>query len=152
MSSFQQARLSAWRPNRRLFSRNSSDTFRLYKHPAVASTMSDMSGLPNEMLTIIKQASHGLSPRLGYLSLPGRSSIQTPHYLASTSRGVVPHITPDTFRRDTSVSAVYFALEDCRFLSPLRLCHALTSPYLQPEQSHRARTAADAAGLPVQSA
>lgn len=74
--------------------------------------------LPDEMFTIIKQTTSTLSPRLGRLALPSRNPIQTPHFLASTSRGVVPHLTPDTFRRDTSISAVYLALEDCESRCP----------------------------------
>lgn len=77
-------------------------------------SMGDLSSLPDEMFTIIEQASSHLRPRLGRLSLPNRHAIQTPHYLASTSRGVVPHLTPDTFERDTRISGVYVPLEDCK--------------------------------------
>lgn len=56
-------------------------------------------------------ASNGL--RLGTLSLPGTRPIQTPNFLAITSRGVVPHISPDILRKKTSVNGVYVALEDC---------------------------------------
>lgn len=71
--------------------------------------------LPDEMFSIIKSTTHThtLSPRLARLSLPGRRILDTPHYLATTSRGVVPHLTQDTFRRDTSINGVYVALEDC---------------------------------------
>ncbi|KAK4502041.1 hypothetical protein PRZ48_007852 [Zasmidium cellare] len=71
-----------------------------------------LSELPDEMFSIIQSTAHTLSPRLARLSLPGRRIIDTPHYLANTSRGVVPHITQDTFRRDTSIAGVYVALED----------------------------------------
>ncbi|KAF2208484.1 hypothetical protein CERZMDRAFT_49104 [Cercospora zeae-maydis SCOH1-5] len=50
--------------------------------------------------------------RLGRLALPGRRILDTPHYLANTSRGVVPHITQDTFTRDTDINGLYIALED----------------------------------------
>lgn len=69
--------------------------------------------LPDEMFNIIKSTADSLSPRLARLALPCRRVIDTPHYLANTSRGVVPHITQDTFRRDTSIDGVYVALEDC---------------------------------------
>ena len=69
--------------------------------------------LPDEMFTIIKTASQGLGPRLGQLSIAGRHTIETPHYLGVTCRGVVPHLTPDTFARDTSINGVYVPLEDC---------------------------------------
>lgn len=72
--------------------------------------------LPDEMFTIIKDGANGLSARLGRLALPGRRTIETPHYLGITSRGVVPHITQDTFSRDTNIGAVYVPLEDCKFL------------------------------------
>ena len=72
-----------------------------------------LSDLPPEMFSIIKQAANGLSPRLGRLALPGRKLLETPHYLAVTSRGAVPHITQDTFARDTHIAGVYTALEDC---------------------------------------
>lgn len=72
-----------------------------------------LSQLPDEMFNIIKSTTHTLSPRLARLALPGRRILDTPHYLAITSRGVVPHITQDTFRRDTDINGVYVALEDC---------------------------------------
>lgn len=71
------------------------------------------SQLPDEMFGIIEATGQGLAPRLGRLALPGRRVIDTPHYLGNTSRGVVPHITQDTFVRDTHINAVYVALEDC---------------------------------------
>ncbi|KAK4622270.1 Queuine tRNA-ribosyltransferase accessory subunit 2 [Fulvia fulva] len=70
------------------------------------------SQLPDEMFGIIEATGQGLAPRLGRLALPGRRVIDTPHYLGNTSRGVVPHITQDTFVRDTHINAVYVALED----------------------------------------
>lgn len=73
-----------------------------------------LSQLPQEMFSVIKTSSNALGPRLGRLALPGRKLIETPHYLANTSRGVVPHITQDTFRRDTHISGAYYALEDCK--------------------------------------
>jgi queuine tRNA-ribosyltransferase len=76
--------------------------------------------LPNEMFSIIKSASQGLGPRLGRLSLAGRNAIETPHYLGITSRGVVPHLTQDTFARDTSIGGVYVPLEDCTLAPAIR--------------------------------
>lgn len=81
-----------------------------------------ISELPDEMFTIIKTATNGLGPRLGQLHLAGKKTMETPHYLGITSRGVVPHITQDTFVRDTNISGVYVPLEDCKF-SPL--AHAI---------------------------
>ncbi|KAK5137704.1 hypothetical protein LTR08_007275 [Meristemomyces frigidus] len=72
------------------------------------------------MFTIIKAAS-GTGVRLGRLALPGRKPIATPHYLATTSRGVVPHLTQDTFVSATNINGVYVGLEDCKL--DLRPCH-----------------------------
>ncbi|KAK0947807.1 hypothetical protein LTR29_000708 [Friedmanniomyces endolithicus] len=77
-----------------------------------ASKSSALGDLPDEMFNIIKAAGSVLVPRLGRLALPGRKIMETPHFLAGTSRGAVPHITQDTFARDTSIGGVYVALED----------------------------------------
>lgn len=53
------------------------------------------------------------SQRLGVLSVPGRQSIQTPHYFAVSSRGCVPHLSQDMMKENTSIKGVYAALEDC---------------------------------------
>ena len=55
--------------------------------------------------------------RVGRLLLRGRKVIQTPHYIANASRGVIPHITPDTLADQTDISGVYMALEDCKWQS-----------------------------------
>lgn len=52
--------------------------------------------------------------RLGCVSLPGRKSLETPNFLALTSRGVVPHISPDVVGEQTDFCGVYTAIEDCR--------------------------------------
>lgn len=69
--------------------------------------------LPDEMFNITKTACNGIGPRLGRLTLPGRDAIETPHYLGNASRGVVPHLSQDTFTRSTSISGIYASLEDC---------------------------------------
>ena len=55
-------------------------------------------------------------PRLGSLALPGRKVVATPAFFAVTSRGAVPHVTPDNFARTDLVDGAYFALEDCKWL------------------------------------
>lgn len=55
-----------------------------------------------------------LGPRLGQLVWSGRSPINTPHYVAATSRGIVPHLSHDTMQKHTSIRGVYVALEDCK--------------------------------------
>ncbi|KAI7570010.1 tRNA-guanine transglycosylase [Hortaea werneckii] len=64
------------------------------------------------MFSLSKAASAGLEPRLGRLKLPNRNHIDTPHYLGVTSRGVIPHLTPDSLSAHTSISGVYVGLED----------------------------------------
>ncbi|RMY39377.1 hypothetical protein D0865_12838 [Hortaea werneckii] len=67
---------------------------------------------PDEMFSLRNAASAGLGPRLGRLNLPNRNHIDTPHYLGVTSRGVIPHLTPDSLSAHTSISGVYVGLED----------------------------------------
>lgn len=55
----------------------------------------------------------GCAARLGRLSIPGRKPIETPSYTAVTSRGALPHLTPDNVRQYTNLGAAYMALEDC---------------------------------------
>lgn len=70
--------------------------------------------LPPEMLdfTLLKTTGT-LAPRLGRLSLPRRKSILTPGFIGNTSRGVIPHISQDTFSKSLDLNGVYVALEDC---------------------------------------
>ena len=56
----------------------------------------------------------GSAARLGRLALAGRRSIETPNYFAATSRGVVPHMTPDNVNKHLQAGGAYMALEDCR--------------------------------------
>lgn len=63
---------------------------------------------PDKMLTA---AAVGRARRK-MMSLAGKT-IETPHYVAVTSRGVVPHLSPDVLSKHTSISAAYFGLEDC---------------------------------------
>jgi queuine tRNA-ribosyltransferase len=74
--------------------------------------------LPTEMLefTLLKTTG-ALAPRLGRLSLPGRKSILTPDFIGNTSRGVIPHVSQDNFRKSVDLGGVYVALEDCMCIS-----------------------------------
>jgi len=87
----------------------------------MAGTTSERSSqLPDEMLSFdILKGAHTLAPRLGRLTLPNRKPIKTPNYVGITSRGIVPHLSQDTFAKHTSIDAVYLALEDCT----LTFCH-----------------------------
>lgn len=51
--------------------------------------------------------------RLGQLTLQGRSPIPTPTFIATTSRGVIPHVSQDVLCKLTDIPAVYLGLEDC---------------------------------------
>lgn len=65
-------------------------------------------------LTFTKPPSSSPSiARRGTLQTPNRNVVQTPHYIAVSSRGVVPHLTADMLQNRTSINGVYYALEDC---------------------------------------
>lgn len=64
--------------------------------------------------TIQKSTDSQPGPRLGRLCLPGRKAIDTPHYIAISSRGAVPHLSQDTFAKQTHINGIYVALEDCK--------------------------------------
>ncbi len=64
---------------------------------------------------VIKPGSYEEEARLGLLQFPGRMPIQTPHYIAISSRGVVPHLTQDMMQDQTSITGIYAGLEDCEF-------------------------------------
>ena len=64
---------------------------------------------------LLDGAATTLQPRRGRLALPARKPLLTPAFFANTSRGVVPHVSPDNFRRLMDAGGVYVALEDCGF-------------------------------------
>lgn len=70
--------------------------------------------LPPEMLefTLLK-TSGALAPRLGRIAVAGRKTILTPAFIGNTSRGIIPHVSQDNFRRTDSINGVYVPLEDC---------------------------------------
>jgi queuine tRNA-ribosyltransferase subunit QTRTD1 len=71
--------------------------------------------LPTEMLSFtLSGAIARTVPRLGRLSFPGRKDILTPGFIANTSRGAIPHITPDVQSQHTEVGGVYIPVEDCK--------------------------------------
>ncbi|WPH03882.1 Hypothetical protein R9X50_00676500 [Acrodontium crateriforme] len=79
------------------------------------------SQVSDDMFSILKSPSAGIGPRLGRLSIPGRHTIETPHYLGITSRGAIPHISQDTFARDAHIQGVYVPLEDFIERAPERV-------------------------------
>jgi queuine tRNA-ribosyltransferase accessory subunit len=76
------------------------------------------SELPAEMMSFMLAQfdANRLGPRLGRLLRHGRMPLQTPHYVPTTSRGVVPHISHDVLQSHTAIRGVYIALEDCSLL------------------------------------
>ncbi|KAF4978020.1 hypothetical protein FZEAL_5545 [Fusarium zealandicum] len=50
--------------------------------------------------------------RLGRLAFASRRVMETPNYVAVTSRGAIPHLTPDNVAKHTSFDAAYLAIED----------------------------------------
>lgn len=58
------------------------------------------------------QSKHTAGPRLGRL-VCRNVQIDTPAFIAPTSRGVVPHLSHDNLRDHTDIRGVYAALEDC---------------------------------------
>lgn len=58
-----------------------------------------------------------IGPRLGRLLVKDRKDLATPNFLAVSSRGVVPHLTPDVILDSSEIGAVHLALEDCKSIS-----------------------------------
>ena len=79
-----------------------------------------MAKLPPELLSfeLIKPLNHESGARLGRLCFPGRQSIESPHYIAISSRGAVPHLSQDTMGESTGIKGLYTALEDCMLQFP----------------------------------
>ena len=73
------------------------------------------SQLPAEMLsfTLAQFEVSSMGARLGRLLRAGKKPLFTPGYVATTSRGVVPHVSHDVLRKHTAIQGVYIALEDC---------------------------------------
>lgn len=65
--------------------------------------------------TLTSKASDEYGPRSGVLSVQGRDQIKTPHYIATSSRGAVPHVSQDMMRSHTAIKGIYTALEDCEY-------------------------------------
>ncbi|KAF2448602.1 tRNA-guanine transglycosylase [Karstenula rhodostoma CBS 690.94] len=80
---------------------------------SLGAPMPDVSQVPPEMVDFgLLKTTGALAPRLGRLTLPSRKPILTPAFLANTSRGVVPHMSPDNFRKYAGSNGVYVGLED----------------------------------------
>lgn len=75
-----------------------------------------------------------VGPRLGRLSVKARTDLETPNFLAVSSRGVVPHISPDVVSSQTQIGGVHLALEDCELYITCLLLFKLTKTQLQKRQ------------------
>ncbi|KAI9880911.1 MAG: hypothetical protein M1830_009979 [Pleopsidium flavum] len=77
-------------------------------------TSNTMVQLPSELrfFTVLESKPPSMGPRLGSIALKGRIPMQTPHYIALSSRGAVPHVSQDIMRKHTRITGVYVALED----------------------------------------
>ena len=62
---------------------------------------------------LLQPLSHEIGPRIGRLYTRGRAPMDTPHYIAVSSRGAVPHLSQDTLGQSTAIKGLYTALEDC---------------------------------------
>ncbi|KAK0752253.1 tRNA-guanine(15) transglycosylase-like protein [Schizothecium vesticola] len=86
---------------------------------------------PTMKFEVLKAAiTDGSALRLGRLAFSGRRTIDTPNYFAVTSRGAIPHITPDNVNNHLHTSGVYMALEDCNRRTPA------TPPSILPPPRH----------------
>ncbi|KAK9365455.1 hypothetical protein V1509DRAFT_377192 [Lipomyces kononenkoae] len=82
--------------------------------------------VPLPAFRILHTQAHALT-RLGLLSpsavsrgKPSVSAIPTPNFILPTSRGTIPHITPDNARKHVDVPAVFVSLEDFVDKNPLK--------------------------------
>ncbi|KAI2466543.1 tRNA-guanine transglycosylase [Annulohypoxylon bovei var. microspora] len=83
------------------------------------------------MFNVLKSISvDGRGPRVGRLALPKRKTIDTPNFLGLTSRGAIPHMTPDVIAKHTELNGSYMALEDFVEKSQKRVVPAI---YNTPE-------------------
>ena len=57
------------------------------------------------------------APRTGLLHVRGQT-YETPLLIGSTSRGAMPHISPDLVERHTATSGYFAAAEDCKHCLP----------------------------------
>lgn len=89
----------------------------LFQNRPFSGTMSALGDFQNGLFRVdvpnaLNADSHA---RTGKLALEGRRAVETPNFLAITSRGAVPHITPDVLLEHTGIGGVHMALEDCEF-------------------------------------
>ena len=74
-----------------------------------------MSRVSFERLKPIEQSD---SPRLSAIRSKSGAEIFTPNYIGLSSRGCIPHLTPDMMRSETAIKGIYTAFEDCMCSKP----------------------------------
>ncbi|KAB5550947.1 tRNA-guanine(15) transglycosylase-like protein [Coniochaeta sp. 2T2.1] len=80
----------------------------------------------------------GAGARLGRLAFSGSRTVETPNFFAITSRGAIPHVTPDNLEKHVPVQGTYIALED--FIERSQANPTRTPPiYKTPSTSARPR-------------
>jgi len=80
-----------------------------------------------------------VSARLGRVSIPERTDVETPNFLAVGSRGVIPHMTPDVITASSKIGGIHMALEDCKLDVMIISLHL----YILMCSSHREEIASD---------
>ena len=117
----------------------------------VATIMADkLARVPSEIFSLkrLDPKPSGLGPRLGTIALKGRAPLPTPHYLALSSRGAVPHLSQDVMRKHTDIKAVHVALEDCKSMSGRSFQALVLTCLLRLEPvSHRESTQRDSSHI-----
>lgn len=84
--------------------------------PLTTNTMDPGTTPTNRMtFSVLSSSAPVLAPRVGRLTIPGRKTLSTPHYISLTSKGTVPHITHDLVQKETAINSLYVGLEDCTF-------------------------------------
>ena len=63
-----------------------------------------------EILSAALKEGASAAARLGRLAFPGRRPIDTPNFIAVTSRGTLPHVTPDNIRIDADQGSAGLAI------------------------------------------
>ncbi|TVY84056.1 Queuine tRNA-ribosyltransferase accessory subunit [Lachnellula suecica] len=73
-------------------------------------SLKELKGLFFEILSAFDVGAVG--PRLGRLGVKGRRDLETPSFLAISSRGAVSHLSPDVVSAHSQIGGVHMALED----------------------------------------
>jgi queuine tRNA-ribosyltransferase subunit QTRTD1 len=82
--------------------------------------MASQNGIPQlranfEFKLLNENDSSSVTPRLGELRIAERENLNTPNFFAVSSRGVIPHTSPDAISSHTMVGGIHIALEDCEW-------------------------------------